>query len=66
MAHLLEDYLPIDEPHQRHDRHSDGVVGMERLPVAIDYPDRSIKPDHSFGTVCVQLAVRHELSDGFR
>jgi raffinose/stachyose/melibiose transport system permease protein len=39
LAHLLEDYLPADGTYQRYYRNSDSTVGLERLPVAIDYFD---------------------------
>ena len=39
-------------------------MGLERLPPAVDHPDRSVEPDDSAGPVRLQLAVRHQLPDG--
>lgn len=39
LAYLLDDYFPADGTDQRHDRHPDRTVGMERLPAAVDHAD---------------------------
>ena len=66
LAHLLDDHLPADGADQRHHRDSDRVVGMERLPAAVDHIDRPKQPDDSAGAVRVPKPVHLELSDGVR
>lgn len=63
---ILEDHLPADGTDQRHDRHPDRTVGMERLPAAVDHADRPEQSDDSAGAVRVPEPVHVELSDGLR